>query len=153
MILKFQSKMMAAIAATGLAFSLSGCGFDGVELNGKIFDAVGLNTGSTRSADPKMKDRAPLVVPPGLESLPEPGSGATAAADSLPIKDHDAGKKLTQAELEKAQADYCAKNYDPNKALSDDTMTLAKGPLGDCRPSVLSAIGKINKPDDGEDGQ
>ncbi|MFN0219032.1 MAG: hypothetical protein ACKVP4_09490 [Hyphomicrobium sp.] len=152
MALRFQSKFVGVAAVAGLACSLSACGFDGVELNGKIFDAVGLSTGSTRSADPKMKDRAPLVVPPGLESLPEPGSGA-AAADALPIKDHDGEKQLTRADLEKQQADFCAKNYDANKALSDDTAIFAKGPLGDCRPSVLTAIGQINKPDDAEEGQ
>ncbi|MGQ0457856.1 MAG: hypothetical protein ACT4OU_12440 [Hyphomicrobium sp.] len=153
MALKLNWKISRAFAVSAAALSLSACGYDGVELNGKIFDVVGLNTGSVKSADPKMKDRAPLVVPPGLESLPEPGSGQVAASDSLPITDHDAGKALTRADLEKAQAEYCAKNYDPNKALSDDTITLAKGPLGDCRPSILSAIGKMNKPDDGEEGQ
>lgn len=150
MSLQLIAKKVRVGAAMALALGLSGCGgFDGVELNGKIFDAVGLNTGSVKAPEPKLKERAPLVVPPGLEAgLPEPGSGKAAQAE-IGIADHDAGRNLSRAQLEQKQAEYCAKNYDPNKALSDDTAALVKGPLGDCRPSVLSAF--TSKPAEAEE--
>jgi hypothetical protein len=150
MTLKFRTKLVRASAGMAAALSLSACGgFDGVELNGKIFDAVGLNTGSVKQAEPKMRERAPLVVPPGLEAgLPEPGSGKVAQPE-LGIADHDASRNTSRADLERQQAEYCAKNYDANKVFSDDTAALVKGPLGDCRPSVLSAFS--NKPAEAEE--
>ena len=54
------------------ALAVAGCSADDIELNGKIFDAVGLNTSKTKSAEPKMAERAPLVMPPNLERVPEP---------------------------------------------------------------------------------
>jgi hypothetical protein len=139
------SKIARIAAAATVAVALSGCGFDGVELNGKIFDAVGLNTGSTQPTVPKLKERAPLVVPPGLEALPEPGSGKAAVAE-LPVQDHDAIKNLSKNELERQQAEYCDKHYRLAKAHGDESADSIKGPLGPCRGSVLTAIGNINKP-------
>ena len=128
-----------------MALALSACGYDGVELNGKIFDAVGLNTGSTQTAVPKLKERAPLIVPPGLQALPEPGSGKAAVAE-LPVQDYDAKKNLSQAEKERQQAEYCDKHYRLAKAHGDESADSIQGPLGPCRGSILSAIGSINKP-------
>ncbi len=146
MALKLKPETIRAAVAAVAAMSVSACGVDGVELNGKIFDAVGLNTGSVKS-EPKLKDRAPLVVPPGLEAgLPEPGSGKAATAAYDPgIADHDAINKPGKAELERRQAEYCKVHYEQAKAHGDETADLAKGPLGECRPSVLTAIGKANE--------
>ena len=61
------------------------------------------------------------------------------------------GVVLTRADLERQQAEYCAKNYDQARALADDTPNLVKGPLGDCRKSILSSFS--SKPADSEDEQ
>lgn len=140
------SKLAIRAAVCGLAVTLSACGFDGVDFNGKVFDAVGLNTGSVKQGEPRMRERAPLVVPPGLEALPAPGSAGPAAADALAeVKDHDASRNLSREQLEQKQREFCDKNYSPNKALGDETVDMIEGPLGPCRGSIFSAIKNINK--------
>jgi hypothetical protein len=131
----------AAVAAA----ALSGCGLDDIQLNGKIFDAVGMNTGSVQK-EAKVAERAPLVVPPGLDKLPVPGAnGAAAEANTIPgVEDHDAKAVTSQAELEKQQAEYCKVNYEQAKQHGDNNADLATGPLGPCRGSVFSAIKKWN---------
>ncbi|MEQ1718929.1 MAG: hypothetical protein ABL907_23585 [Hyphomicrobium sp.] len=135
MSLKFISKISIA---TVLAGSLAGCSADDVQLNGKVFDAMGMNTASVKSA-PKVGQRAGLVVPPNLSSLPEPGSGGEQPAIAE-IKDYDATRTTAQADLEKQQAEYCKKNYDDAKVFGDQDAVLATGPLGPCQKSAFSAV-------------
>ncbi len=130
---------MAACLAVGLA----GCGSDDIAFNGGVFDAIGLND-TKKSGDPKLAERAPLVVPPSLDRLPAPGE-APQPAQIADIKDPDAQKKLSQAELEAKQAEYCKVNYDQAIAHGDEaTAANAEGPMGPCRKSVLTAIKKWN---------
>jgi hypothetical protein len=130
-----------ALALTGLA----GCGVDDIQLNGKIFDAVGINTGSVKSAEPTMKTRAPLVVPPGLETaLPVPGSGKAEAPVLADVQDHDAVRQLSKDDLAREQAAFCKKNYEEPKARGDDSADSVEGPAGPCRGSVFSAIKALN---------
>lgn len=146
-------KSIAKVAACALfVTALSGCGADDFQLNGKLFDAVGLNTGSVKKSEPKVVERAPLVVPPGLDKLPVPGANGAAQADAIPgVEDHDAKNKVDHAELEKQQAEYCKVNYEQAKQHGDSNADLATGPLGPCRGSVLSAIKNWNSGD--EDAQ
>ena len=131
---------------------LAGCGVDDIQLNGKIFDAVGLNTGSVKSKEPTMKTRAPLVVPPGLESsLPVPGSGKADAPVLADVRDHDAAKQMSKDDLAREQAVFCKKNYEEPKALGDESVDSIEGPSGPCRGSVLSAIKAINSSGDSDD--
>jgi hypothetical protein len=126
-----------------LALGLAGCSSDDIQLNGGIFDAVGLND-TKKSGDPKLAERAPLVVPPSLDRLPAPGE-APQPAQIADIKDPDALKKLSQADLEAKQAEYCKVNYDQAMAHGDEaTAANAEGPMGPCRKSVLTAIKKWN---------
>ena len=125
---------------------------DDVQFNGGIFDAVGLSDNAKakmRSGDPKVAERAPLVVPPSLEKLPVPGEQPQTQDQNIAgIKDPDEVKKVSQAELERKQAEYCKVNYDDAKIRGDETTALnAEGPLGPCRPSVLSSIKKWNADD------
>jgi hypothetical protein len=129
--------------AAGLALGVAGCGTDDIQFNGGIFDAVGLND-TKKSGDPKLAERAPLVVPPSLERLPAPGE-APQPAQIADIKDPDAQKKLSQVDLEAKQAEYCKVNYDQAIAHGDEaTAANAEGPMGPCRKSVLTAIKKWN---------
>ena len=66
---------MGFAVACVLATSLAGCsGADkGVELNGKVFDVVGLGGGKP-SEEPRLAERAPLVPPPRMSALPTPGA-------------------------------------------------------------------------------
>ncbi len=155
--------LLGAALTLALAASVSGCGADEVELNGKIFDAMGVSPSTqTKSKEPKMVARAPLVVPPGLERLPEPGkqAAAQAAADEVAaLADPDKVAATNQAELERQQAEYCKKNYEYAKMHGDSQADQAAGPLGPCRGSALTAIKKYSnitlggEDSDGQEGQ
>ncbi len=144
----------ALLAALVLALpGLAGCSMDDVQLNGKVFDAMGMNTtGSVKKDDPKIAAREPLVVPPGLDSLPPPGSGKEAQPTLAEIQDPDRNQKVSKAELEKQQAEYCKVHYDQARAQGDDNADLATGPLGPCQKSIFSAVKKwTSGNDDGDD--
>jgi hypothetical protein len=138
------------LLATGLTLALAGCGTDDIQFNGGIFDAVGLSdSGKSTSGDPKVAERAPLVVPPTLDRLPAPGEAPAAPAQIAGINDPDAAKQKSRAELEKQQAEYCNKNY-ADAQMRGEEASMVEGPLGPCRPSILSAIKKYNQGDDAE---
>ena len=153
------SRAIAAAASLVIALALAGCGADDVELNGKIFDAMGVSGKSAnKGKEPKMVARAPLVVPPSLERLPAPGSQPGAQATELAaISDPDKVAAANQASLEQQQAEYCKKNYELAKVHGDNEADLAVGPLGPCRGSALSALKKYSgiaaSDDDDQDGQ
>ncbi|MEQ1651802.1 MAG: hypothetical protein ABL897_04880 [Hyphomicrobium sp.] len=154
MALKSFAKSTARAAAFVAALAVSGCGLDDIQLNGKVFDAMGVNSTGSVKKEATVKERSPLVVPPGLDRLPEPGSAGAAQAAAIPeIEDYDAKKQVTQAQLEKQQADYCFKNYEQAKAHGDNNADLAEGPLGPCRGSVLSAVKKWNGEGEGDEAQ
>lgn len=137
-----RSGVRFAALALACAVFVGGCAGDDVELNGKIFDAVGLNS-KTKATEPKMVARAPLVMPPNAERIPQPGlppedQSSTVAA----LADPDKVKQLNQAELERQQAEYCKKNYELAKAHGDDNADLATGPLGPCKASILTSLKK-----------
>ena len=139
------SSILPVIAAYCAAFLVAGCSMDDVQLNGGIFDAVGLND-TKKTGDPKIAERAPLVVPPSLDRLPAPGE-APPPSQIAGINDPDAAKQKSREELEKQQAEYCEKNYDSAIRRGEEA-AMVEGPLGPCRKSVLTAIKKWNADDD-----
>lgn len=157
MSLKLARKVGLCAAATLL---LGGCGgFDGVQLNGKVFDVMGLNGSSAPEGDPKMAVRQPLTLPPTTEALPPPGSGKINQPSLADIQDPDKKKVVDQAELERQQAEYCRKNYEEPMQRGDSSADAAAGPLGPCHPSIFTAVQKwTSKPkyegdDDDSQGQ
>jgi hypothetical protein len=147
-----------AILACALALTVGGCGSDDIQFNGGLFDMVGLSDeakAKNSHGDPKMAERAPLVVPPSMNHLPPPGEGQTAPDGQVAgVRDVDATKAESQAELERKQVAYCKINYDDAKMRGDESTALnAAGPLGPCRPSVLNSIKKWNASDSGDAGQ
>lgn len=132
-----------------IGFAVAGCGLgvDDIELNGGVFDALGVGSNSKKAArdDVKLKPRAPLVLPPGVDRLPSPGTSVAAAnPELLTIQDPDQVVVQNKAELEKAQQEYCDKHYEPYAHNSE----FVKGPLGPCRKSVMTAIQKWNSGED-----
>ena len=126
-----------------LSVAVSGCGIgaDDIELNGGVFDALGVGSNSKKASrdDVKLKPRAPLVLPPGVERLPEPGTSVAAAdPELLTIQDPDQVVVQDKAALEKAQQEYCDKNYREYEHNSE----FVAGPLGPCRKSVMTAVKK-----------
>ncbi len=136
------SKTVLAMALAAAPALLGGCADGGIQFNGKIFDAVGLNSAS-KPKEARVAERAPLVVPPGLDRLPPPGSGGeTETAALADIKDDDAGKLATEEDRQRAQAEYCKKNYELPKAQGQEVDSV-KGPLGDCRRSIFTSLPNI----------
>jgi hypothetical protein len=135
----------AAVVVSGLA--LSGCaGYDGVELNGKLFDMMGVSTSSqdNRQRDPKMADRPPLVVPPSVTRLPEPGSGKAISTDVAALNDPELRKAIESKDRERLHLAYCRGELQwREKAL--DPNTSAKSPYGPCPNLVNTITGKTNK--------
>ena len=88
--------LLALFAAVAV---LGGCG--GVEFEGKVFDAVGL-TGKKDKAEPVVKSRAPLVLPP-RQGLPEPNAQqATAVPENWPDDpDERARREAAEARAKK----------------------------------------------------
>jgi hypothetical protein len=75
---------IGTLAVLIAVLGLPGCGgIDGVEFNGKIFEAVGLTGALGKREEPKTEVRSPLVLPPPSERLPAPGE-QTAAAQPQP---------------------------------------------------------------------
>jgi hypothetical protein len=100
-----------AATCVALAVSLAACGTDGVELNGKIFDAMGVSPSAQANSrrEPKLSDRAPLVMPPNTARLPEPGADAEGAVDvSQQLNEPERKKQLAAAEREKQHKAYCS---------------------------------------------
>ena len=150
-----QSRLLACAAALATGLMVAGCGTDDIELNGKIFDAMGVSGSSkNRGEEQKLRARNGLVVPPDTGSLPTPGSGRDAAseADIAFINDPDRTKEIDRAELERRQAEYCKVHYEQPKARGDNSVDSVEGPAGPCRATFLSAMKKWSGGDN-SDGQ
>lgn len=140
-----RSNKLAVVFALTMSVAVAGCGLgvDDVELNGGVFDALGVGSNSKKVArdDVTLKPRAPLVLPPGMERLPAPGTSVAAAnPELLTIADPDEVPEIDRAAQEKAQQEYCDKNYREYEHGSE----FVKGPLGPCRKSVMTAVQKWN---------
>lgn len=138
-----RSLRFAALPVLVLA---GGCA-DEVQFQGKLFDVVGLSGNQQKSAEPKLAARAPLVLPPNNDRIPEPGTPADSVANEVAaLNDPDKQAVLDKEELAKRQAEYCKVHYEEARSHGDTTgADLAVGPAGPCRGSVLSAIEKWNK--------
>jgi len=147
------ARCAVSLLAAGVTLAMAGCGTDDIQFNGGIFDAVGLSDAAkTKSGDPKLAERAPLVIPPTMESLPAPGEAQQAPEQIAGIHDPDAAKAKSKAELEAQQKAYCDKNYRDAGMRGEET-SMVEGPLGPCRPSILTSIKKWNQGDAEEDSQ
>lgn len=92
------------IAATiGFAsMTLAAC--DGVEVNGKLVNALGI-TGTGKAKEPQVAARAGIVLPPSTTaSLPVPGSGPVAAVAPTEWPE-DPDQKAARLAAEKEQKD------------------------------------------------
>jgi hypothetical protein len=126
-----------------MLLALAGCGgVDGVQFEGKMFEAVGLTGALGKRAEPKAEVRAPLVLPPATEKLPEPGQLAAAPAQPHIAWPDDPDKRRASSEAAKktAQTEYCRDGNWKEKAMGDE-IAARDGPSGTCG-SIFSVIGK-----------
>ncbi len=134
-----RGSLSTGLLALGL-LALAGCAPGDVEFNGKIFETMGLGQTKTGSV-PKVPERAPLIVPPSLQRLPQPGEVPPQAADANFPVDPERSSDQKQQQLAAAQTAYCKENYDKQIALGNRTHAeTAIGPLGRCQASAFTNL-------------
>lgn len=114
-------KGLSLLAAGCLALALGGCG--GIEFQGKVFDYAGLSGVGKQQEDVRMTERAPLLIPPSVKSLPPPGSPAVTRAD-WPADTDKERKRL--AALRKAEEEKKAAEADPDNPYAGKPKLLDK---------------------------
>ncbi len=135
-----------AIAAAA-AVAVGGCSLDDVELNGGVFDALGVGANQPKASEPKLAAR---TAPGGAALDCQFASTWRSRRSRRRGRDHRPERTLTEksnvdrATLEKQHDEYCRINYDPARAAGDASADSVEGPLGPCRPSVLTAVKKWN---------
>ena len=142
---QYVSQLFAA-AAIASVLALGGCGgVDGIELNGKIFDWMGISAASQQKSEPKMADRAPLVVPPSVTRLPDPGSGRTSSEDVAALNDPELRKQAAAKERQRLHEAYCRGEIQwKDKAFKPENVGANRSPYGSC--GILGNItNNVNK--------
>jgi hypothetical protein len=128
------NRTVLAYAAFGLAaLALAGC--DSIALEGKLFDWAGISGSALdeKRSDPKMAERAPLVVPPSVTRLPEPGSGKTGSEDVAALNDPELKKQAAAKERERLHLAYCRGEIQwKDKAFKPQEVGAYKSPYGPC---------------------
>jgi hypothetical protein len=133
-----------AALALGALLTLSAC--DSMSLEGKLFDWMGVSSSAldAKTIDPKMEDRAPLVVPPKLTRLPEPGSGKTADTNLAALNDPELKKAISAKERERLHLAYCRGDMQWKDKALDPNYAQNRSPYGPC-PSLFGVTSKINQ--------
>jgi hypothetical protein len=121
-------------ASVGLAacLVLGGCGE--TELNGKIFDVMGISASAQAASkkEPKMAARSGLVLPPDQSRLPEPGTAVDEGNAALAaVDDPDQRKALAAAERARLHKAYCSGQLNWKERVADKDAQ-AKSPYGPC---------------------
>jgi hypothetical protein len=126
------------VAVASLTWALVGCGaVDGVELNGKIFDWMGVSSAAqeVNRREPRLADRAPLVVPPDSARLPEPGSGQP---PTVAVDDVDQRRQRSARERERLHLAYCRGEINWKERVFDKSSdNPPRSPYGPC-PSLIN---------------
>ncbi|MEL6297788.1 MAG: hypothetical protein AAFQ45_04380 [Pseudomonadota bacterium] len=111
---------------------------DGVELNGGIFDMMGISKSalSAQSREKQMAARPGIVMPPNTERLPPPGPRVqpVAANGQWPVGPEDRAAQ-EQAQKLAAHKAFCDREQRKRKTFDKDAAA-AKGPLGSCDPGL-----------------
>ncbi len=117
--------VMLTLAISGSM--LAGCSAgEGVELNGKVFDALGVSGNVLgKKVEPKTEARAPLVIPPDTTRLPDPESAPPATTAAIPDQqwpqDPDKARAQQAAAKKQAQAEYCRDGNWKDRAKGDES--------------------------------
>ena len=106
--IRYRAWHLAVLALAGAV--LTGCGYD-VQLEGKVFDAIGIGTNSKKAhLEPKLAPRSGLVPPPDVSRLPPPGSGGGTAVANAPASwpvDPEVRAAALEADRKRQLRKYC----------------------------------------------
>jgi hypothetical protein len=139
MLMAHRNRLSITAATALLAFGLKGCGgFDGVDLNGRLFDWMGVSESAQQNAkrEARMPDRPPLVMPPDTKALPAPGSGQEQDPMLASLDDPDVRKVRTAQERQALHMAYCRgdKNWQDRAVRKEDGAN--RSPFGPCNQLV-----------------
>ena len=133
----------AVSAAFAAVIALGGCSGYDVELQGGVFDALGVsgNVNGKKSKEPKLANRPGIVVPPSTASLPQPGGRppvvVASNGEAFPVNPEEARKLKADARIRK-HAEFCEKARERHEA--GLTSVLESSPWGACHASALRAL-------------
>ena len=131
-----QRRIALILSAALASSSLAGCGFDDVQFNGAIFEAMGLNNNKSYE-EPKLPPRAGIVLPPDTERLPAPGTEVAAPppGEAWPV-DPEQSKVAAAEEAERRHQEFCREALWKAKVAGQTDVQIT-GPKGSCNPSIL----------------
>jgi hypothetical protein len=133
-----------ALGAVGASLALSGCA-DGIDLNGKVFDWMGISSSAlaVRRAEPKLAERAPLVIPPDASRLPEPGSGQASQTAMAWPDDAEQRKQREAKERERLHLAYCHGDIQwKERVMRPEDVNAPRSPFGPC-PSLVGDLSTV----------
>jgi hypothetical protein len=119
----------------------SACGVGGVELNGAVFDYLGVSEAAqSKSRETKVAERPGIVLPPQLDRLPEPGPASAPAMgqESWP-DDPDERTVAAATDMDRQHDEFCRDALWKARANSGNSPPQIQGPKGLCNPSILKA--------------
>src|SRR5262245_566998 len=136
---------LASTAAFAATLVLGGCS-DGLEVNGKLFDWMGISSSAMEQSkrEPQVAARAPLVLPPSNNRLPAPGSGQD--QDIASLNDPDLKKAAAAKERERLHQAYCRGEIQwKEKIQKPDDSGVNRSPYGPCTGLLGDLTNNINK--------
>lgn len=137
------------LAATMLALSALALGAcDSLSLEGKVFDWMGVSGSALeeKRRDPRMAERAPLVVPPSVTRLPEPGSGKTGSSEDVAaLNDPELRKQAAAKERERLHLAYCRGEIQWKEKAFDPGKPTNRSPYGPCPGLFSGAFDSVTK--------
>jgi hypothetical protein len=147
------SRSVLMAVCLSAAAALGGCqsGFEGVELQGGVFDMLGISGSSlsAKSKDPQVPARSGIVLPPDQARLPQPGSGGAQQNVAQLPDDVDERRAREAADIDRRHKEFCDNALRTAKARGEDG-TVIQGPKGQCNPSILTTFGQslnnLNQP-------
>jgi hypothetical protein len=126
---------------------LSGCA-DGVDLNGKVFDWMGVSPAAqeARRREPRIAERTPLVIPPDANRLPEPGSEPAPQANMVWPDDPEQRKAREAQERQRLHMAYCRGDIQwKERAMNPNAAGAPRSPYGPCPSLIGDMTSNINK--------
>ena len=120
------------VLAVSVIAVLGGCA-DGVEVNGKLADLLGVSSAAlaAKSAEPKLAARPGLVLPPDASRLPEPGSADDSNTALASVVDPDKKRAATQTERARLHKAYCSGEMNWKERAADPNFR-PSSPYGSC---------------------
>jgi hypothetical protein len=137
---------VATAAGLGATLALGGCA-DSLDVNGKIFDWMGVSSAAMeqKKREPQLAARTPLVLPPNAERLPEPGSGQASSSEVAALNDPEEVKARKLKEQQAQHLAYCrGEKQWKEKVVKGDDVGPYRSPYGPC-PSLLDLNANVKQ--------